>query len=404
MRVLSRIRNAIIRTISFVRLYAQHLPLALRMIFDPRCSAMLLKGKTRKEELPVTVLYVGRKHNDTYILNVIFSSFETAVEKKTTLWSFRRAVRQLQPEADLTLYDIGWPYHGWINRHGEFLEMPDWVNMSIYLGDTWEETRQQFHHTLRRQDLRHIRIQDYRPDYTSDPRDIADFYERMFMPFMKSKHGAAMVKANKGQMIRRGKKGALLRILQEDRVVAGGIVFPEDDVLYFLWIGMAPDCLENPPKAIISAVYYFGIQYAQELGCDVVDFTGTRAFFGDGAYRFKRKWGAGISDTFSPSSILLKPACGNETAARFCQQFPMLVRRQSGPEWLFLSLDRPVDEAYVKNAYGLFECDGVSRLSVLDLSGRSSDLSGLDLEALNARVDKATLENFADHYRKERPD
>ncbi|MDZ8118525.1 hypothetical protein [Pontiella agarivorans] len=391
------------RVVGFIRLYGEHFPVAMKMIFDPRCRITLIDGITRREKMPVKVLYIGRYYNGEYIEKAIFDRFETVIEKRTTLFSARRHAEKLRAQADLLLCDIGWPYHGLINRNGSFLELPDWVNMSIFLEETWEETKQLFHKTIRRQDLRYIRIEGYRSETTSDPKEVADFYDRMYLPFMRSKHGGSMVKARKGHFVRRGRKGALLKILKDDKMLAGGIVFEEDDALFFLWIGLAPECFEHPPRALISAVYYFGIQYAQEMGCEVVDFTGTRAFMGDGTFRFKRKWGAGLSDTFSPSSILFKPENGNETAARFCQEFPMLARRRNGPEWLFLSLDQPVDEKRLKSYYKEFECDGISRLSVIDASGQAADLSAVDLESLNARVAVASLKNFADHYRKNAP-
>ncbi|QBG48544.1 hypothetical protein EGM51_14460 [Verrucomicrobia bacterium S94] len=400
MRILVKIRNAVGRTVSFIRLYGEHFPVAMKMIFDPRCRVMLIQGTTRREKIPVRVLYIGRRYNGEYIEKAIFDRFEAVIEKRTTLFGFRRHAEKLESEADLVFCDIGWPYHGLVNRHGGFLELPDWVNMALFLEESWDETRRLFHKTIRRQDLRYIRLEGYRAETTSDPGEIADFYDRMYLPFMRSKHGGSMVKARKGHFIRRGRKGALLKILKDDVMLAGGIVFEEDDALFFLWIGLAPECFEKPPKAVISAVYYFGIQYAQEQGCEVVDFTGTRAFMGDGAFRFKRKWGAGVSDTFSPNSILFKPQRGNETAARFCQEFPMLARRRNGPEWLFFCFDQPVDEKRLKSYYKEFECDGISRLAVIDGSGRDVDLSAVDLEALNTRVVRASLDDFADHYRK----
>lgn len=400
MSIFSRIRRVAGRAVTFVQLYGQHLPLALQMILESRYGVVLIQGKTRKEEHEVSLLYVGRRFNYKYILNAIFSEYEVVEENRSNLLSYKSHAERLEPKADVKVVDIGWPYHRRVNRTGEYLELPDWINMSLVLGETFEETKKQFHNTIRRQDMRHIRIEGYRSEISKDRKAISDFYEHMYLPLIRSKHGDSLVKSPKRHVIRQASKGALLQVLKDDRVVAAGVVMPEDDALFFLWLGIAPECMENPPKAVMSAVYYFGIQYAHELGCWAVDFTGTRSFLGDGAYRFKRKWGAGMSDTFTPSSILIKPRNGHLAAARFCQQFPMLARREGGPEWLFLSMDQPIDEAYLKKMYAQFECDGINRLSFVDLSGQSTDLSEVDLESLNARVSSATLETFADHYQK----
>ena len=45
-----------------------------------------------------------------------------------------------------------------------------------------------------------------------------------------------------------------------------------------------------------SAIYYFGIRFALESSCELVDMLCIRPFLEDGVYRNKREWGAMVSN------------------------------------------------------------------------------------------------------------
>lgn len=401
MRLLSRARGACRRLFYFFKLYGQHLPLGIKLIFKMPCSVILLRGTMKGSDDPLALLYVGRYGNYHYLQKNLFEECDVVEERKTTLLTFRRHMDRMEAASDVAIVDIGWPYHGLMNRSGVYLEMPDWAGMALELGETWEDTIRLFRHTTRRQDLRHIRLNEYRCEPTNDRAAIEKFYDEMYLPFIESRHGLDAVKASRRHVVRRAGKGCLLQIFKGERVVVAGVVYPEDGALYFLWLGMPSDCIEKPPQAAISAVYYFGIKHALDQGLWAVDFTGTRTFLSDGVFRFKRKWGALVEDSFSPSSLLVRPKNGHLNAARFCQRFPMLVRRNGELEGLLLSVDAPLDDKRLSQLNALYGCNGISRMTVVDLSGHGKagcrDVAVGDLEF---RLIGAGLDHYADHYAK----
>lgn len=354
---------------------------------------------------PQTILYVGRRYNYHYLVNSLFDDCEIEEEKKSTLLTFRRHMRRMEPLADVAIIDIGWPYHGLMNRSGEYLELPDWANMAVELEDSWEGVIHSFRHTTRSKDLRYIRLNAYRCEPTTDRQAIEDFYDNMYLPFIESRHGLDAVKASRRHVVRRTGKGCLLQIYKDEQIVAAGTVFPEHGILFFLWMGMPADSIDHPPRAVISALYYFGIRYAFDNGFWAVDFLGTRTFLNKGSFRFKRKWGALVQDTFSPSSLLIKPQNGNLNAARFCQRFSMLVRRDGELEVIGLSLDEKADEETFQRLDAQYGCDGISRITRVEVSDRNAskcvDFSGDHTEY---RLIRTGLDAFACHYAKHAAD
>jgi len=398
MRALSRVKNAYRRLLSFVEMYGQHLPLGFKMIFSMGCSVVLLRG-TMKGGGSLMLLYAGRSGNYHYLLKTFFDQYEVVEKKRSTLMTIRRHMNQMEPSSDVVVMDVGWPYHGLLNRKGDFLELPDWANMALELSDSWEETVRSFRRTIRSNDLRYIRQNEYRCELTTDRRDIERFYDKMYLPFIQSRHGLDAVKAPRRHVIRRARQGCLQQIFKGDQVVSAGVVYPDKGVLYFLWMGMPAETLKEPPPAAISALYYFGIRHAFDHDLWAVDFMGTRTFLTDGAFQFKRKWGAVLEDTFSPNSILIKPKSGRMNAARFCQHFPMLARREGELEVLFLSIDETVDEKKLSRLDAQYGCNGISRMTVLDLSGHGDSGCGETAVGGHAfHLIKAGLDNFAEHY------
>jgi len=393
--MLRRAKNAY----RFVATYRQHLPFAFEAIFSMPCAVTKLRGAIKGGDELITVLYVGRRMNYPYLLRTIFDEHHVQEEEHSSLLTFRKYMDKMAKDSDVIIVDLGWPYNGVFNRTGKYLEIPDWMNMVVELADDWDGVVRSFRHTTRNNDLRIIRRNDYRFEVSNERRLIEQFYDDMYIPYVTSRHKGDSVFAPRKHVIRQAKQGKLLHVLRGEQLVAAGVVFPGRDILYFLWMGLPPDCLDRPPEGAISALYYFGIKYAFDNDYKAVDFTGTRPFLNDGAFRFKRKWGALVEDTFSPSSILVKPKNNNENAARFCERFPVLARNGNDLEARFLYRDETVDEDTLDRLSKQYGCDGVDRMTVVEIADENETRSmQKDPDGCQYRLIKCRMDSFADHY------
>jgi len=397
--VIRVIKQRLERIWRFLRAYSQHLPLALSYVLAMPCVVTTLQGRLRGREERFTVLYAGRRKNDTYLLNLMFEDYVELEKVNSTLLTFTPHLHRMAAAADVVIVDIGWPYHGLVNRRGEYLEIPDWIRMTIELPPVWEDVVRNFRQTTRNNDLRLIRRNGYRAGFTTERAAVETFYDTMYLPFVTHKHASGSIVASRRQVLRQASKGQLLQVLRGDEVIVAGVICASDDILYFLWMGIAPAHLDSPPEGAISALYLFGIRYAFDNQCTTVDFTGTRAFLGDGAFRFKRKWGAMVEDTFSPSSILLRPQPGSGKGARFCERLPSLARRSGRLEAMFVSVDKPADGATVARLKKEYGCNGLEYINLIGISDKNATRSLLiDADGCQSRLIDSSLDRFTENY------
>lgn len=387
--------------VRFARTYSQHLPLAFGAVFDLQCRVLRIRGSLRGDGATVTLLYVGRRRSNlTYLLRLIFDRSAVLDEVRTVVPACRRAMARLATTCDVTIVDLGWPYGNLFNRHGAWLEMPDWINMAVVLEDDWDTVVKGFREDARRNDLRLIRRNNYRYVATTERDAIERFYDEIYVPFVRERHDADSVLAPRRHVVRQTQRGALLQVLRGEELVAAGTLYREDDVMYFLWMGV-PLAHMDKPQGAVSALYYFGLRHAYDYGCYAADFTGTRAFLNDGAYRFKRKWGALVEDTFSPSQILVRPAAGSRAAAIFCERMPMLARTSEGLEAMVLFYENPLDRDDLTAVGKGFVCKGIDRINVVEVGDGEEGVEEREAEdGFRYRHIRTSLENFADWYRK----
>ena len=385
--------------VNFVRTHRQHLPLALGAISSIRCEVVQLDGRVKGTEDDLTLLYVGRRLNYDYLVRTIFESVSTREARRCNVFSSRRHAEELFESSDVLIADLGWPYNSRFGGDGESRELPDWMNMILDLGGQWPEVVARFRGTTRRNDLRIIRRNRYRYEITKDRQAAAEFYGDMYVPYMTLRHEVDAVIEPKQHVQDCASVGGLMQIYQDDRVVAAGVLYPFDTVLGFLWMGVPRSLVHSPPEAVISALYYFGIQYAHEQGYEAVDFMGTRAFLTDGAFKFKRKWGPALADTFSPGSIHIKPRNGSERAVSFCRRFPIAARTQTGFEYVLVADTSPVPETAFRDCWEAVGCAGVQRMTIMEIADRDETIAvPSGIEGCEFRLVRSRIDNFSKAY------
>lgn len=380
---------------AFVMANKQHLPHAFHAIFAFGCKVRLLRGQLQGTRETIDVLYIGRGSNYAYLVRAVFDESRVVDSVDASLLTFRTAASRMAGNADVVIVDIGWPYHALVNKTGEYLVTPDWVNMVVELPEIWERVLGNFAASTRRK----VRRSPYRCALTNAREAIEAFYDDMYVPFIQRRFADASVIHSRRHVMKKAVRGRLLHVLRGDDVVAAGVVYPVDDTLCYLWPGIPAAFLDAPAEGAMDALYFFIIRHAFDAGYRYVDFSGTRPFLTDGVLQHKRRWGAAVEDCFSPGSFLIKPKNGSRKAAMFCRQLPVLARCGDELEARFLSLGEPMDDRALRLLRRRFGCDGVDRMTVLVVSdaGEYRDVSA-DGNACACRVVSCSLDNFADHY------
>lgn len=390
----SRLSKKIAGVYRFVKIYGQHLPLAAKAIFNFSCTVMMIRGSIRGCDSSVVLHYVGRRWNQEFLLNLFFESHEIVRCEKSTVFTARARSKMLASDSDIEIIDIGWPYNGRLNKNHDFLQFADWINMILPLQEEWDDVVRSFRNTTRNNDLRLIRRNQYRYEVTNDRRIVESFYNDMYLPTANRRHGASSIVAPRKHVLKRAQQGKLLQVFRDDVLVIAGVIYPEDDILYFLWQGSPGSFQERPAEGAASALYYFGIRYAFDNEISAVDFAGTRAFLDFGDFRFKRKWGAFVDDSFSPNAVLLRPLNDGKDALSFFEHFPLIARGDDGLEAVIVRSGETVDTDMLEKLIKNYDCAGLDRIRVIAISDRanttteSREIRGCKFQVIQCRPDQ----------------
>lgn len=382
----------IARSFTFVQENADKISYVPGALLNVRVNLIILRGKLHGHDMTVDILYAGRCQNLTYLKRKILSEPTVLKSEKTNLFSLRSKIKQWERQADIVFLDVGWPYNGLLNKSGGYLEIPDWISMIVPIEKDWETIEQRFNKTTRKQ----IRRMDYQFEASDDPDVIARFYDDFYVPFVRHRHDADVIFESRKSVEKRARQGKVLRVLDGDEAIVSGIVYFEDDVLYFLWIGLAEKYLSTPPPAALMAIYYYCLRYAFDNGFKAANWLGTRGFPTDGVFQFKRRWGARIDDSFTPNAILIKPAQNSVSAAKFLEAVPLLVRRNGRLQMIFGSTAETCGDKDIRGMMSNFACGGIDQIKVVHVvEGNASAAGNMPSQEDNLTVSTTTLENFS---------
>jgi len=399
MNPFTRLYQKAVGAYRFIQDYGQHLPLVAKAIFDFSCTVMTIRGSIRGSDDSVVLLYVGRRWNEEFLLNLFFDSHEILFCDDVNVFTARARSEVLARDADIEIIDIGWPYGGRFKKRQHYLEFADWLNMVLPLKGDWDDIVRSFRNTTRNNDLRLIRRNEYRFEVTNDQRIIESFYDDMYVPSASHRHGAASIVAPRKHVLKRAQQGELLQIYMENQLVIAGVIYPEDDVLYFLWQGSPSRFQERPAEAAASALYYFGIRYAFEHGMTAVDFAGTRAFLDFGDFRFKRKWGAMVDDSFSPNSVLLRPLNNHDNTILMCESIPLIARSDDGLEAVIVRSGKTANTEMLERLAKNYNCAGLDRILVIAVSDEApGTLASREIRGRDFKVIQCEQDQFSGYY------
>ncbi len=152
-----------------------------------------------------------------------------------------------------------------------------------------------------KEDIRKIKKHNYSYEITEDPKKLEMFYYKMYLPYIKWKHGKNAVCSNYfaiRQLFDSNNK--LMLIKHKNEYVYGALFRVNNKKVTATYVGAIKEKYNLFKKGLGSTPYYFLIIWAKENNIKKIDFGQTRAFLNDGVTRFKRKWGTNFKKIKTP--------------------------------------------------------------------------------------------------------
>lgn len=164
-----------------------------------------------------------------------------------------------------------------------------------------------------------------------DYSDLVFFYERMFVPFVRSRFGASATIPEMAAFQEHFARGFLLIAMRATEPVGGAFLVSRGKLLEFRWIGILDGDEALLASGVQMALYFHMLKYAVAHEFDQLDLGNSAPFLSDGIYRHKAQWGGlpSPSHEFGAAEYLFLGG-GTKAATEFFRQFPLIVKNSGG--------------------------------------------------------------------------
>jgi hypothetical protein len=264
-------------------------------LHSSRIPLVRWEGIARGTGKPASIIVAGADPWIRYLPDKIFTE-NPRLEPigSTWTWQLEDDLDRLSASADLVIARLDRVSARMFFSDGRWLRGPEWVALGMSMPADLEKLKRSNESVL--SDVRRIQRAGLSWSVTHEDADFDAFYDQMYEPFAKNRHGEMCVVHNRAELQANFRRGGIVWTKRGDERVGGMTYAPTADekTVLFKVLGTAGGDTGVTRDGVIAALYLFAITHAKELGFEQIDLGGTRACLADGVLRFKRKWGAGL--------------------------------------------------------------------------------------------------------------
>lgn len=335
------------------------------------------EGIARGTGKPASIIVAGAEPWVRYLPDKIFTE-NARLEPIGSTWTWRLEddLDRLSASGDLVIARVDRMSAGMFFSDRRWLRGPEWLALGMSMPADLEMLKRSNDSVI--SDVRRIQRAGLSWSATHEEADFHAFYDQMYEPFAKNRHGELCVVHNRAQLHANFRRGGIVWTKRGDERVGGMTYAPTTDekTVVFNVLGIAGGDTGVGRDGVIAALYLFGMTHAREIGFEQIDLGGTRACLADGVLRFKRKWGAGLLHRereigYFDQIIGLRRF--DQNAMAILRPVPLVIRDAGGLSGLCIAdaqaSRQPADSATAKRAHRVNWLPGLKRLIVASETG-----------------------------------
>ena len=339
-----------------------------------RLSVFLLEGKEKWGHESLTTLFLGDETGILFLSDLLYSG-EPKKESlgKVLFWRFKSRINLGLPKGDLVFINMDGFFSRFLSHQG-FIIIPGWIlcmlDLSKQFPEAWNLSKSK--NKSLRENLRAFRRHNYSYEMTQDPAKFEYFYHQMYLPYATKRFEELTFAASFHDMVRLFKKGQLLLVKKGDDYVSGiMLVRLSRDTIFAHSLGITEGNIEYLKTGALTAVYYFGILWAQERGFKWMDFGHCRSFLKDGVFNYKKHWGMEIKISERLRSIFGIKICNYcQGVQNFLEKNPFIFIDQGKLKGLIsVEQDDPLTLEEVQSLVKTYSIPGLDCLVILSEQG-----------------------------------
>ncbi len=351
-----------------------------------------IEGISREGESSLTSLYFGEEASLAYFSSLAYGGTPRIERvRRVYIWDIFRKIKSISNSADLVLVMVNKFFTRFLMKQGYFI-IPEWVSQTLDISKPLEDTWRNLSRN-EREYLRKIKACIKRFRYSYEIRYDMDmleyFYHKIYVPFTLQRYGKLAELASLSSMRRAFRRGGLLMVKEGDTYL-GGVLFiiARGEIFHIFRWGVASGDQEYLKRGVGGALYYFSIMWTKQQGYKQVDFGGSRAFLNNGILRYKKKWGATVSNNrWLTSTFGLQLLDFTDGVRDFLSNNPFIFADGNNLSGLVLAHQtHPVAEDQLKRFFQIYCISGLEGLTIISSSGFAKDAWNLGTEKLHKKV------------------
>lgn len=268
-----------------------------------RLSVSTVVGESKDGD-SLSVLFVGGKTFPSFLSEQFFkNSPQVKFVKKVWIWRIGH-ISRVDPDVDGLITSCDGFYQRWVEKAESYV-FPHFVDMVLDVSEPIEVFFKKSTKSVKA-DIQKVRKYGYSFEPCPDVNGLQQFYEQMYLPLIRTRHGNARVYTPPFFVFRwLQMMGYRLVLVKNNRgeVITGGYYYANHGMASVRYIGVINGNLDWVRKGAESALYYFFVTHPLDTELRVANFGGARPFFNDGLFWYKKKWGMAASVSNDTSDI-----------------------------------------------------------------------------------------------------
>lgn len=319
----------------------------LSMPFHTSIHYIEMHGVERTSGDKISVSYIGDKSSYEYVKSCLFESEpEICGHQRITWWSINRQVKNARLQTDLLIGDVDFPLDYFVSKKKALIS-PRWLKQKVFISDRWQDVLTNLRRKTRREALRSIRKHNLKARVVRDADSDRYFYDRLYKPYIHRRYGSQATVVDRRRFLSECANGQLIQILQDDKILGVVLVHISSQQLTIAWMGIDEEVSDTQLNGVTDALDLYSLMFAYTQGCTVMDMGGSRPLIDDGVLRYKKKWGAHVSQGLIPKgSVFYSPCRITPSLESFLENNPMILtdgKKLTCVSWKFIKEHAPTE-------------------------------------------------------------
>lgn len=345
-----------------------------RLLARPYLPVCQLQGQGQGG--PLTVTHIGLDYAKPFLNDLLFVEEPMELRgKEIPFWHYDELVSS--PSSDLIIVEATRHLIRKLPRRNAAV-LPQYVHHILDVRGDWQDVKSRFRKSVRHE-FRLTRKYGYEYEVSHDGRDFELFYDDMYLPTMRDRHGALASPMPPGEAYQYFRHGLLFWVKRDGRRVCGSICQIAQGTVICMVMGVINGDQQLIDQGVVGALNCLRIQWANEQGYKAINFLGSGIpRLSGGMFQHKRKWGTAICvPPHLNRQIWIGIRRSTPAVSQFFRENPLIVVDEDGKLHGLITVDDPHDiSAETKEEWEKrYATPGLSSLlirSVNDLAGPSN--------------------------------